>query len=369
MPAPPRSPRLPPARWPWALITRNVGGAVDFATAGPFTTTTLNNTSGSDGILGPWAFFGTGANTLYAYNGPNTSGGSIGGYSYVGGNSESGTAGAFGGIPSGGSGTVNYKVAGSGTFQVMGILRSVDTINYTGGGATQQSNNSNILLVINGLMNTGSGPLTIGGGGFQLNVQMGANRDLVVAAITSGIILDNNLSDSSSGASALTKVGSGTLILAGDDTYTGATTIGGGTLQIGNGGAPSGSGEFLASPTIADGGALVFNHSDALTYSGGVSGAGSLTKLGSGTLTLTGTNTYSDGTDVLGGTLIVNSADGIEDGSHLFVGAASSIFAPIAAGNPALAVTNDGAAAVPEPSALALLAAAIGCSLLWPRRR
>ena len=50
------------------------------------------------------------------------------------------------------------------------------------------------------------------------------------------------------------------------------------SLSIGNGG----TGEYLASPSVADNGAIVFNHSDALTYSGVISGKGVLTKSGTG---------------------------------------------------------------------------------------
>ena len=64
--------------------------------------------------------------------------------------------------------------------------------------------------------------------------------------------------------------------MPGSNTYSGGTTVSAGTLQVGNGG----SGEFLASPSVSlsNGTALVFNHSDALTYGGVISGSGSLTQ-------------------------------------------------------------------------------------------
>ena len=99
-------------------------------------------------------------------------------------------------------------------------------------------------------------------------------------------------------AKDLAKVGAGTLILTGDNTYTGITTISGGTLQLGSGGT-TGS----VAGDIVDNGSLVFSRSNALTYGGLISGTGSVTKSGTGTLTFTGDNTYAGGTTISGGTL------------------------------------------------------------------
>ena len=72
-----------------------------------------------------------------------------------------------------------------------------------------------------------------------------------------------------SGTGTLTKSGAGTLILTGENTYSGGTTISAGTLQIGNGGA-TGS----ISGNIADNGVFVFDRSDALTYAGIIAAPG-----------------------------------------------------------------------------------------------
>ncbi len=101
------------------------------------------------------------------------------------------------------------------------------------------------------------------------------------------------------------QAGPGTLTFTGDNSYTGATTISAGTLQIGNGGT---SGAVVGN--IANAGALIFNRSNALTYGGIISGAGSVTKLGAGTLTLTGANTYTGGTTITAGTLQVGKRRG-----------------------------------------------------------
>ena len=105
------------------------------------------------------------------------------------------------------------------------------------------------------------------------------------------------------GGGSIVKAGSGTLILTGDNTYSGGTTINTGTLQIGNGGA-TGS----VPGNIVNNAALAFNRSDDVTYGGVISGTGSLTQAGSGQLTLTGTNTFTGGTTVNAGRLAVNGS-------------------------------------------------------------
>ncbi len=104
------------------------------------------------------------------------------------------------------------------------------------------------------------------------------------------------------GASLLAKKGAGTLVLdnSGVNNFVGVTVSG--TLQLGDGGT-NGS---LSALTIADDGALVVNHSDNLSLSSAISGAGSLTKAGAGALVLSGANSYSGATTVSGGTLQIN---------------------------------------------------------------
>ncbi len=67
----------------------------------------------------------------------------------------------------------------------------------------------------------------------------------------------------------------------------------GGTLQIGTGGA----GGVLSVSTLTNNGTLIFNRSDASTYSGIVSGTGAVTKQGGGTLNFTGTSSYTAASD------------------------------------------------------------------------
>jgi autotransporter-associated beta strand protein len=103
------------------------------------------------------------------------------------------------------------------------------------------------------------------------------------------------------GVYAIGKYGSGKLILTGTNTYTGATVIHEGTLQLGNGGT---TGSIAGN--ITNGSALIFNYSNNPTFSKEISGIGTVTKLGSGWLTFEGNNTYTGTTTISAGTLQID---------------------------------------------------------------
>ena len=71
----------------------------------------------------------------------------------------------------------------------------------------------------------------------------------------------------------------------------------------------------MASSSISDNAALVYNLSGSQTYSGVISGTGSLTKLGTNVLVLTGGNSYSGPTTIGGGTLQLGDGANGHDGS------------------------------------------------------
>jgi len=116
---------------------------------------------------------------------------------------------------------------------------------------------------------------------------------------------------------------------------------------------------------VSGSGTLAFGNSSSIT------GGYSLTMSGSGgTLILSGTDTYTGGTNVTAGTLIVTSNAALPDGGTLTVGAGGTlIFDPSAAGSP---VTNTASVvAVPEPSTLVLLGAGAVALITyrWRHRR
>ena len=76
------------------------------------------------------------------------------------------------------------------------------------------------------------------------------------------------------------------------------------TLNLGLGGLAG----AINTPAIANDGQIVANFTDTLTLAAAISGTGTLSKAGPGTLTLTGNSSYTGATTVNGGTLSVNGS-------------------------------------------------------------
>ncbi|EEP9765086.1 fibronectin-binding autotransporter adhesin ShdA [Salmonella enterica subsp. enterica] len=115
---------------------------------------------------------------------------------------------------------------------------------------------------------------------------------------------EGDLENTLSGTGSLVKTGTGELTLSGDNTYSGGTTITGGTLTADHA-------DSLGTGAVANSGVLQVGEGELENT---LSGTGSLVKTGTGELTLSGDNTYSGGTTITGGTLTADHADSLGSG-------------------------------------------------------
>ena len=199
----------------------------------------------------------------------------------------------------------------------LGTGASSGGIRYTGSG-----DSSNRTIALEG--STGGAIIDHSGTGtlkFTSNftAPLNGNKTLVLQGSTTGIgeiggaIPDNTATFLTS----LTKNGTGTWILSGNNTYSGATTINAGTLQIGNGNS---TGSLSINSTIINNATLAFNRSNSVIQgthfsSNGVSGTGNLTQSGSGNLILNAVNTYSGTTTINSGTLVIGNTNALGSSS------------------------------------------------------
>jgi autotransporter-associated beta strand protein len=275
------------------------------------------------------------------------------------------------------SAIVNTLNLNGGTLQTNAIINSLNgldtnTVNFNGGLLVGTMGSTDVLSgMTNAFILAGGARINDGGNTITIsqNLQSGANPD-----------------------GGLSKSGPGTLTLTGSNTYNGGTTVQEGVLQLGNASA-LGTGGLVAnggtldlegfSPTVASlsGSAgritdygfgsgtstLTVSGTSATSFGGRIiDGASNLVALSltGGTLTLTGTDTYTGGTTVHGGTLIVTSAEGIVDGSSLTVGNPLAFPAAVIPSAPVSTAISP----VPEPGTLALLATG-AMAVVWSVRR
>ena len=148
------------------------------------------------------------------------------------------------------------------------------------------------------------GALQLGNGTFAGSVTTSSGIDVSAGSVlrmnspsdvTYGIIF--------SGAGELDQMGPGVLTLAGTNTYTGATSVSAGILQLGDGGA-TGSVSASSGIDVAAGATLRFNRSDDLSFGGTIfTGAGDLHQAGSGDLAIGGIQVFTGRTKVTAGSL------------------------------------------------------------------
>ncbi len=194
------------------------------------------------------------------------------------------------------SSTSALKVQPTGPQTAVSSVKSFSTLNLTGTLGVAMSGAGALTFQSGGLIGNTTGVIS----GGTLEGSPGGDLAVITPrSLTIGsVIADNGI------ATGLTKAGSATLVLLGNNNYSGTTTIGAGTLQVGNGGS-AGS---LGPGPVVDNGALVFNLGNTWSFNGSISGNGSLTNAGSGRILLGGASSFVGGAAINQGTLQLASS-------------------------------------------------------------
>ena len=217
---------------------------------------------------------------------------------------------------------------------------SIGSYTLTTGGLNGASSVSGVISGIGGsLVKVGTGALTLTGnntfdGGTTitagiLHIGSGGTSGSLAGEITNNATLIFNRSDSLTIAGAIGGNGSlviqgtgGTLVLSAVNTYTGATTISAGTLQI-DGPGQLGSGTYASS--ITNNGTLHYSGASSQTLSGNISGTGALTHSANSTLTLSGSNSFSGNTTITSGTLHAATANSLSATANIIINSEGSL--------------------------------------------
>lgn len=237
------------------------------------------------------------------------------------------------------SGTLMLRATSthSGTTSVLqSTMRAEQTGVFSAASSIVLGDTSEAILDLNDLNQT-IGSL---GGGEAARITLGSGSLTTGANHASSVF-----SGSISGSGGLVKVGSGTMTLTGSNSHTAGTFFRGGAVEFNSldnlgSGALSFDGGTLRyatgntadistrSVTFASGGATIDIQSGTVTFANslGNGGSGSLTKTGTGTLVLTGSNAFSGTTFVEQGLLQVSHANALPDTGDVVLSSAGSAY-------------------------------------------
>ena len=270
---------------------------------------------------------------------PNNASGIIGGYCTINGTDWAVSKGSGSVITPFSNYTINTWSPGAEvntSLNTTAINATADSLRFNTNSTSDVSLSGTCVLTSGGILvtaNVGTAQESITGG----TLEGVAGADLIVNDLNTSKVfeIDSVIADNTS-ATALTQSGNGTLILTGSNTYTGATFIDGGTLQISsnaNLGAPAAG----AALNINGG---IFSNTAVVTLDNGGSNARPVVIGGSGATFTIGTSSLSI-PGVISGTSVVGiTANGTFSGGTLTLANANTFSGPLFVHNGALLIGN-----------------------------
>jgi len=169
------------------------------------------------------------------------------------------------------------------------------------------------------LMTSTAQAVTISGGNIRPNrvSTAGASFSIVQNSTLGDLTISSVIPNASSSAPvSVVKSGSGKLVLDGANGYTGRTFVNDGILQLGSG-STTGSIASTVDIVTQTGATFAVNRSNAVSIPNVISGGGQFTQMGSGSTTLSGTNTFTGPVNVNGGTLVFGTASNLGAGAAI----------------------------------------------------
>jgi autotransporter-associated beta strand protein len=256
-----------------------------------------------------------------------------------------GLAGSTNTLTLGGSANASFNVSQvgpAGQYVGFGVFAKTGTSTWTLTGTTTaltpwMINQGILSITADANLGANTGGLTFNAGTLQFGASFNLANTRTITLNAGGGNFDTNgnnvgLASIISGAGSLIKAGAGALTLSGVNSYTGGTTVSGGTLLLSGSGT---LGDPSAATTVTGGvldlGGTIQTQKGGLTLTGGavqdgtlfssgifdmqagtvsaaLAGTGALTKTTDGTVILSGANTYTGPTTINGGVLEVDGS-------------------------------------------------------------
>jgi autotransporter-associated beta strand protein len=306
-------------------VNRGAGGFINFSNIGAGTVSALTTSHDATGIMAGLTF----GDTWAVANGTGIAISGLGNGSYTQSSVVADTASSYTDL--------NIDVD---SFQAPDAAITANSLRFSSAAANTLTLQGSNVITSGGILvgsGVGANPTTITGG----TLAGAASKDLSIIQnnTSGGLTIASEITDNT-GATALTKSGSGQLTLTNSNTFTGGLFLNGGRLVLDNAGAlnstipnnvtiaggtlaltgnnltiPVLNGSHAVSGVIENGGATdatltISTGSDfaGILQNGSGGGTLALAKSGSGSLTLSGANTYTGGTTISGGTIFISNA-------------------------------------------------------------